>query len=845
MPYVVPSWLRDHVQVPPDASAEQIAADLVRVGLEEEQILQATITGPVVVGRVLEVTAKTQKNGKTINWCRVDVGGHNPADAQSRGIVCGAHNFGPGDAVVVALPGAVLPGGFEISARKTYGHISDGMIASAAELQLGEDHSGILVLDEPGPAPGSDALALLGLAEEVLEINVTPDRGYCFSMRGVAREYAHATGAAFTDHGLAPAHLPAGGQEGFAVQIEDTAPIHGQVGCDRFVTRTVRGVDADAPSPQWLSRRLRQAGMRPISLVVDITNYVMLDLGQPIHAYDLDTLAAPIVVRRARAGEKLTTLDDIQRTLDGQDLLITDSPQGSGSRLLGLAGVMGGAETEVSAATTDVLIEAAHFDQISVARTARRHKLPSEAAKRFERGVDPRLAPVAAQRVVDLLIEYAGGTVDEAVTDVDQTTTPAAIELPTTLPTRLVGVQYSTEQITATLTELGADVNQGPADTLIVTPPSWRPDLTQPADLVEEVVRLRGYHEVPSELPAAPPGRGLTISQRRRRGVLQMLADTGFVEVLTYPFIAASRHDDLGLAEDDERRLALRLTNPLAETHPYLRTSLLHTLLEAAVRNVGRGMSDLAIVETGLVTLPGADRRHSPLPPLGQVPDAGDLAAIEAAVPHQPRHVAGVLAGQLIPPGPHSPARPVDYADAIEAVQHIAQVLGLGVHLEAATDHAPWHPGRCARLCTADGAVVGYAGELAPKVLTTLGLPARTVAFEVDLDAMLTAAPHEPVQIAQLATYPPVKEDIALVVGEDVAAAQVLATVREAGGPLLEQVHLFDRYHGEAIGVGKVSLAFALRFRAPDRTLTAAETAEIREQMVALAAQRFGAELRS
>lgn len=844
MPHITVDWLGEHVDVPPGTSISDVAAALVRVGLEEEEIHTPDITGPVVVGRVKEVTKEEHSNGKTISWCQVDVGEHNPEDAPTRGIVCGAHNFGPGDAVVVALPGAVLPGGFEISARKTYGHISDGMICSAAELGVGEDHSGILVLDSGAPEPGTDALGLLGLTEQVLEVNVTPDHGHCFSVRGIAREYAHATGTPFTDRGRPHTPLPAPTEQGFAVVVDDHAPIHGQVGCDRFTTRIVRGVDPQAPTPDWMARRLRQAGMRPISVAVDITNYVMLDLGQPIHAYDLDSLRAPIVVRRARAGERLTTLDDVERTLDGEDLLITDSHGGHGARILGLAGVMGGAETEVSADTTDVLIEAAHFDPITVARTARRHRLPSEAAKRFERGVDPHLAPVAAQMVVDLLVRYAGGTADPAVSDLDTTTPPAPITLDPDLPARMVGVDYTHQQVSQTLSALGAEVETAESGELRITPPTWRPDLTGPEDLVEEVARLQGYDQVPSVLPAARPGRGLTRQQQQRRRVAQMLADTGMVQVLTYPFTSAQRDEDLGLADDDERRLRMRLTNPLADNQPYLRTTLLHTLVDAAVRNVGRGMTDVAIFEIGMVTRPG-ERHASPLPPLGALPPAQDLTAIHAAVPDQPRHVAGVFTGYADPPGVHSTGRPADYTDALSAVERICRVLGLQVRVEADTERPPFHPGRCAQVRGPAGELFGHAGELAPKVITALGLPARTVAFEVNLDAMIDAAPPGPAQFRPVSTYPAAKEDIALVVPAQVPAGQVLATVRDGAGDLAESVHMFDRYEGESVGPDEVSLAFALRLRAPDRTLTAQDAARVREQVVALAAERHGARLRT
>lgn len=437
-------WMREYVEVPADARGLDIAASLVQVGLEEEGLHGGDITGPLVVGRVLTMEPEPQKNGKTINWCTVDVGAAN-GTGEPQGIVCGAHNFAPGDLVVCILPGGVLPGGFAISARKTYGHVSSGMICSVRELGIGEDHDGILVLtDRPDAAslvPGQDAIPLLGLDRETVEVNVTPDRGYCFSIRGVAREYSHATGARFTDPVLAlAAAAPAANGDGYAVELADDAPIRGRQGCSRYVARIVRGIDVSAPTPAWMAARLTEAGMRPISLPVDVTNYVMLGLGQPLHAFDLATLNGPIVVRRARAGESMTTLDDVTRTLDPTDLLITDS---GADRALAIAGVMGGADTEISSVTTDVLIEAAHFDAVSIARSARRHKLPSEASRRFERGVDPQLAAAAAQLAVDLLVEHGGGVADAGVTDVGDPITTAPIDLDLELPSRLVGVDYS------------------------------------------------------------------------------------------------------------------------------------------------------------------------------------------------------------------------------------------------------------------------------------------------------------------------------------------------------------------------------------------------------------------
>lgn len=842
MPYVPLTWLRDHVDVPADATPQSLAEDLVRVGLEEEGIdTSAVVTGPLVVGKVLAVTPEEQKNGKTINWCHVDVGEHND-EAGFRGIVCGAHNFTTGDSVVVALPGAVLPGNFAISARKTYGHISDGMICSESELGLGEDHSGIIVLPEPAPAPGTDALELLGLGEAVLEINVTPDRGYCFSMRGIAREYSHSTGAAFRDPALR--EVPAANEAGFPVVVDDEAPIRGNIGCDRFVTQVVRGIDPNAPTPDWMKRRLSQAGMRPISLAVDITNYVMLDLGQPLHAYDLDTLQAPITVRRARPGEALTTLDDVTRELHTEDLLITDS---DGERILGIAGVMGGEETEVSSATTNVLVEAAHFDPVTVARSARRHRLPSEAAKRFERGVDTELAPVAADRVVELLVELAGGEADEAVFDLNHTASPTPIAMDITLPGRIAGVEYPEADVTGLLEAIGAQVEREGA-TLTVTPPTWRPDLVAPEHLVEEVVRLHGYDEVPSILPTAPAGQGYTLDQQRRRKVADLLAGLGLVEVLTYPFTSSDRHDEFGMDDDDPRREALRLVNPLAGDRPLLRSSVIDTLVDAAVKNVGRGSTDFGIYEIASVAQLHAQPTPSPLPPHAQQPGEDELNEIYAAVPAQPEKVGIVLVGNrelagVDSAGPSS-AQPYTYADAIGLVHRIAEILDVNVTVRQAPDHAPWHPGRCAGFYVGQQHV-GHAGELAPKALAALGLPERACAAEIDLSALLAAAPREPKQMGRLALYPPVKEDIALVVDADVPAAELLSTVRAAGGELLEDVRIFDQYVGDSIPAGTKSLAFALRFRAPDRTLKAAESARARDDIVAAAGEKHGATLRA
>ena len=848
MPYVPLEWLGEHVEVPEGTTASDLAAALVRVGLEPEQIVPAKVTGDLVVGRVLTKLTETHSNGKSVNYCRVDVGPFNDApgtgketsDLPSRGIICGAHNFEPGQHVVVALPGTVLPGPFAIGARKTYGHISDGMICSEQELGLGEDHDGIIVLEdylgeENIPAPGTSMLGPLGLGTELLEINITPDRGYCFSMRGVAREYAHSTGATFTDP-VTRLNPPTPSAGGFRVEVRDQKPLHGTVGCDRFVARVVRGVDPNAPSPEWMKRRLSEAGMRSISLAVDVTNYVMLDLGQPLHGYDLGKMLEPIVVRRARTGERLTTLDDVDRALDPEDLLITDD---DGERVLGLAGVMGGASTEIDPTTTDILLEAAHFDPSTVARTARRHRLPSEAAKRFERGVDPELAPVAAQRAADLLVEYGGGVASEVVTDLNETVPPAPVRLEVGFSSRHVGVEYAEADVLRVLTEIGCTlVHDG--DFLVVTPPSWRPDLTEDVDLVEEIARLQGYEAIPSIVPVAPGEGGLTTDQLRRRAVARALTEHGLVEVLSYPFVG-DVYDKLGVAADDPRRRMVRLANALADDAPYMRSTLLATLIDVARRNVGRG-NPLAVVEFGQVTENAAEIPVSPLPALGVLPSDADLASVRAAVPHQPLHVAAIAAGPLAPGGALGDARAVDWADAIEFARLVGRTVGVEITPRHA-EYTPWHPGRCAEMLVGES-VIGHAGELHPATLAALDLPPRTVAFELDLDALFAAAPSGAHEVHPVPTFPPAKEDLALVMDASIPAAHALEVVRRAAGALAEEVRLFDDYRSEQIGADKKSLAFALKLRAPDRTLSAEETAGVRQAVLAAAEKELGARLR-
>ena len=821
------SWIREHVDLPADVTLDDLTWRLTMLGLKLEALHDPAdaITGPLVLGRVLTLDKEPQKNGKTINWCTVDVGDAN-GSGEPQGIVCGAHNFVVGDLVVVCLPGAVLPGGFEISARKTYGHLSAGMICSASELGLPETEGGqdgIIVLPAETGAPGDDAFGVLGLDDAVIEFEINPDRAYALSVRGIARDAALGFSAPYVDP--AGRDLPEANDRGHEVVVDDAT------GCPVFVARSVTGFRADAPTPDWMARRLTQCGMRPISLGVDITNYVMLELGQPLHGYDRAKLSGPIRVRRAAAGERITTLDGVRRTLDPEDLLITDD-----SGPIGIAGTMGGETTELSETTTDVVIESAHFSAVSVFRSEKRHKLPSEASKRFERGVDPELPQAAADRAVELMVELGGATDDGGVTIVGAPPARGRITIPADLPARVSGLDIDAATAVAHLVAVGCDVTPE-GDQLSVVVPSWRPDLTDPYDLVEEVVRIVGYDHVPSVLPSTPAGNGWTPTQKLRRRVGLTLAGAGWTEAITYPFVGEADWDRLGLPADDPRRTTLRMANPLNHEEPLLTTTLLPGLLKALARNIGRANADVALFEHSLVFRPTGNEK-APILGVDGPPSTEEWAAIEKAVPSQPMHLAVAVSGHRERSGWWGAGREAGWSDAIGAVRDVARALGVTVDVSADTS-APWHPGRCAAIRIGDR-VIGHGGELHPSVCRAFGVPPRTAVAEVDLDALLEHA-QQVVPGPRFSSYPVAKEDVALVVDASVPAAAVEAALRDGAGVLLESIQLFDIYTGPQVGDGKKSLAYALRFRAADRTLTEAETTAARDAAVAAAAERTGA----
>ncbi len=823
------SWLREVVAAGApgwDVAAGDLEQTLVRIGHEVEEVVPlGPVDGPLTVGRVTAIEELTDFK-KPIRACLVDVG-----EQQDRGIVCGATNFVVGDLVVVALPGSTLPGGFAITARKTYGRNSDGMICSAPELSLGTEHSGILVLPPGTAEPGASGAEVLGLDDVVFNVAITPDRGYGMSVRGLAREIACAYDVDFVD----PADvkpLPADG-EAWPLTVQP------ETGVRRFALRPVTGIDPAAVSPWWLQRRLLLSGIRATSPAVDVTNYVMLELGHPMHAHDRNRITGDFAVRFARPGETVVTLDDVERKLDPADVLIVDDVATTA-----IGGVMGAASTEVRADSTDVLLEAAVWDTAAVSRTQRRLHLPSEAARRYERGVDPAISVAALDRCAALLADIAGGAVSETLTDWrgdpprDDWSLPP-ISMATDLPDRFAGVGYAPGTTAHRLAQIGAAVAED-GDVLTVTPPSWRPDLLQPADLVEEVLRLEGLEVIPSVLPSAPAGRGLTAVQQRRRAIGKSLAESGYVEILPTPFLPAGVFDLWGLPADDPRRSTTRVLNPLDADRPELATTLLPGLLEALGRNISRGLVDAALYAIAQVVQPTEQTQRVELIPVGRRPTDAEIATLDASLPRQPQHVAAVLVGLREPRGPWGPGRRVDAADALEAVRIISRASGIEVTLRAA-QYLPWHPGRCAEVLVGD-TLIGHAGQLHPAVIERSGLPKATCALELNLDAL-------PIPLTlpapKVSPFPAVFQDVSLVVAADVPAQAVADAVREGAGELLEDMQLYDVFTGPQIRADGKSLTFALRFRAPDRTLTEDDASAARDAAVRRAAEVVGAVLRA
>jgi phenylalanyl-tRNA synthetase beta chain len=765
MPTRIPlSWLREYVSV--DVPTAELAERLALSTLEVDRVLRLGVPdedgnlGLYRVGRVVE--AGKHPNADRLQLCRVDVG-----EGEPRQIVCGAWNFGGGATVAVALPGAVLPGGRRLEAAKLRGERSEGMILSERELELGTDHTGILVLDEP-VEPGTPLADVLPLVEEVIEGDVTPNRVDLLSIYGVAREVA-----ALYDIEFAP---PPGrdpqraGDEPVDVRIDDLE------GCPRYIGRLFRDVQI-GPSPAWLRARLHLAGMRPISNVVDATNYAMLALGNPLHVFDRTKLAeGRIVVRRARPGETIRTLDGVDRTLDPRDLVIADAEQA-----VAIAGIMGGEESEVGAATTEVLLEAANFEPVGIMKSEERLPLRTEGSNRWEKGVDPHLAAQGAALATELIVEHAGGRWVGEGEVAAAFPEPPVVRLRPERVDALTGIAIDPGEQRDILRRLVFAVD----DDWNVTVPTWRArDVTREVDLVEEVVRIHGLERVPPTMPLRRHMRGrLTREQRYRRLVEDVLVGAGFSEVYTSSLVPP---------EDDPE--AIRLPEPPSVEQAALRTSLRLGLVDAARRNVALGNDDVSLFEIAHVYLPTG----------GQLPD-------------EPVHLGGIT------------DRGFDRARGVVELVHRA------VHAPLAFTpiHKPFlHPRKAA------GFDAGWVGEVHPQILEgAFGL------FEIDLNALVARAPDR-VVYEPVVEFPAVRQDLAFVVAEEVQAGDLVAAAHEAVGPELRELRPFDVYRGEQIPPDHKSIAFAAVFQSPERTLSDEDAAELRSRLVEALRERFGAELR-
>lgn len=791
------SWMREFVDVP-DMKPEQLIEVFESLGHEVEdwRILEPEFSG-VVIGQVLEVGP--HPDADKVRLTKVDVG------SEVLEIICGAWNFEAGAVVPVAVPGSVLGEDFEITRREIRGVTSNGMICSEIELGLGEEAAGIMVLNEDYPsaaaALGEPFEATVGLPDIWLEINVTPNRPDCLSVYGLARDIA-----AYLE---LPLRDPEIGVKGSGPASTVRVTIDDATMNPRFSGREVRGITV-GPSPHWLRARLEQAGVRPISNVVDASNYAMIEFGHPTHAFDLERLGSRIGTRLARPDETIVTLDGEQRDLTPADIVVTD-----GTRPVAIGGVMGGASTEVHDGTSDVFIEAAYWHPASVLLTSKRLNLRSEASARFERGADPSFCQLGADRVAQLLEQIAGGTpapepVDENPGDIQ----PWTIEYPLSETNRVLGIPLGTEETSSLLSRLSFGVSG--TDPLIVVVPTRRSDVLRPVDLVEEIARLHGFDGIPDSVPHGPGG-GLPFREQRLRRVREIMAGAGYHEMLSFAFVGSDDLDGLGYPEGHDVATGIRVVNPLNDSEGVMRTTLLPGVLKGAAVNLARRAGSAKLFEIGKVFLPGAGK-----------------------LPEQPDRLAFVVAGES-PSDWTGEGKEADVYDGTGTWELLASQLSISDWELRQANLPTFHPGRCAEILI-DDVVVGAVGEVRPGVATTFGLAGRVVAAEIDLAELLVDRGHwiyEPPSV-----YPPIVFDLSFKVDDAVSANDVFNAAKAGAGEYLEDLRLFDVFAGKSIGSGSKSIALSFVLRAPDRTLTDDEAGPIRQAIADSVARTVGAELR-
>jgi phenylalanyl-tRNA synthetase beta chain len=808
------AWLREYCD--PGLTAAEIAERLDLTGTELERIEQVGVPSAdnFVVGKVL--AAEQHPDADRLKVCQVDVGAGEPST-----IVCGAPNVAAGQTVPVALPGAVLPNGTKLGKAKLRGVESHGMICAEDELGLGDLHKGIMVLDD-ALAAGTPLGDVLPIADEALELEITPNRPDCLSVYGIAREVHAATGAPLAANPTDADAEPSGSdsaEDHASVEIADPDV------CLRFTARVFEDVKV-GPSPLWLRQRLIAAGQRPIDNVVDITNYVMLLTGQPMHAFDLDQVrGAKIVVRKANAGEKMTTLDDVERSFDPSMALVCDAEGPSG-----IAGIMGGQISEVSETTTRVLMEAATWVGSNVLKTSKALGLRSEASTRFEKQLHPEQALAAQRLAARLMVELAGARLVPGTIDAyPEPLAPRVVNLSLDRLERILGVRIDDDEVVRILDSLG--FVSRPDDTLAVTVPPWRDaDVQREADLVEEIARIYGLDKLPTTLPARERAIGrLTHPQRLRRRLEDALRDRGMDEIVGWSFTAPATLEKLRLTGTP----VLALSNPLSEDHSVMRPLLLPGLLDAAQRNAAHGAPAVALFESAHVYEPSGDL------------DA-PAGSPEGATPATERHHLAGLITESSPATWRSKAGAADFYAAKGYVAALLDVVGLELVVEPTADLPYLHPGRTARaLVHAAGELVdvGWIGELHPLVAREWDLGGDAAGFELDVDVLAELTDGVLATYEDVTSFPAVLQDIAVVAPSDVSAATVETTVTKAGGDLLAATGVFDVYEGEQVGEGKRSLALRLEFRAPDRTLTEEEVAERRNAIVA-ALEQIGGQIR-
>jgi phenylalanyl-tRNA synthetase beta chain len=814
-------WLREYCD--PDLDMAAIEERLTMTGTKIEAILHHGVPSAerFVVGRVLAAEAHPQAD--RLRVCRVDVGDAAPAE-----IVCGAPNVAAGQTVAVALPGAVMPDGTAIRVAELRGVTSNGMILAADELAIDSDHSGIMVLDElivdAELAPGTPLGDVLAICTDVLELEITPNRPDCLGVYGVARELHAATGVPLSE----PPWSEDPGSEGSVgdAQVLVECPDL----CPRFTARVFEDVTV-GPSPPWLKARLSAAGQRPINNVVDITNYAMLLTAQPLHAFDLDRVAgAQLTVRRAHEGEQVQTLDGQTRTLDSE-MVVIDDAEGPTS----IAGLMGGARSEVVPDTTRVLLEVANWHGPNIHRTSWALGLRSEASSRFEKGLAPEQCLWAQAVATGLMLELCGATVADGTIDVGgEPPSPPEIRLREARVNMILGVPVPVERQAEILKALDFQVEPADDGLDVTPPPARREDVTREADLIEEVARIDGLEKLPVTLPKRRGAYGLlSPEQRLRRRAVDALVGRGCYEVVGWTFCAPSLADRLRLGAEDPRRKAPVLENPLSEDQALLRTTLLGSLLDTARHNVARGMSDLRLFEVGTVFDQGGPARSA----------NGDSGGGQWGTGiEEHRSLAVLLAGRIAPAGWGTPEPPIaDFFAAKAILEALARALRVG-EVELVPEPQPFlRPGRGATV-TVGGRSIGWLGELHPLVAETWELQGASC-LEVDLDRLIANAAGGEAGYEDLIGYPPLRQDLAVILPVEVSAGQAIGAVRAAAGELLRDGEVFDVYTGPQVVQGRRSLAFALSFRAADRTLTDEDVAPVRERIVA-ALNELGGELR-